>query len=346
MRNKPIKIGIIGTGGIAQGAHLPAYAKTAGVEVVAGCDIREEALQEASRKFGIPRVYADYRKMLQEEQLDGVSVCTPNVKHMAPAIAALRAGVNVLCEKPIAMNSREGQAMCAAARRARRILMVAFNSRFSAQSQALKKFIGGGDLGRIYFARVQALRRRGIPGWGVFTEKAKSGGGPLIDIGVHMLDLALWLMGHPKPVSVSGGTYCNFGKRRNVFAPWGPWDPEKYTVEDMGVGFVRFQDGSTMVLESSWAAHIEDTWKVTLVGSEGGATTKPLQILKEKHQTLLDVTPQRLPDNDTYADEIGAFVETIRRGGKSPVPGEEALMATRILDGIYRSSALKREVRL
>lgn len=168
----------------------------------------------------------------------------------------------------------------------------------------------------------------------------------MIAIGVPVLDLALWLMGHPEPVSVSGGTYCNFGRRRNVFAPWGPWDPAKYTVEDMGVGFVRFKDGATMVLESSWAAHIEDTWKVTLVGTEGGAATRPLQIMREKHQTLLDVTPQRLPDNDTYAAEIGAFAEAIRRRGKSPVPGEQALMATRILDGIYRSSALKREVRL
>ncbi len=343
---KKARIGIIGSGGIAQGAHLPGYAKVADAEVVACCDVREEVAREAARKFTIPRTYTDYREMLREEELDGVSVCTPNACHMAPTIAALKAGINVLCEKPLAMNPEEGRAMCAAAKRAKRILMVGFNVRFGGGHQALKKFIQAGELGEIYFARVQALRRRGIPGWGVFTQKSMSGGGPLIDIGVHVLDLTLWLMGHPKPVSVSGGTYCVFGKRRNIFAPWGPWDPKKYTVEDMGVGFVRFANGATMVIESSWAAHIEETWKSTLVGTNGGATTSPLQIMQEKHQTLVDVTPQRVAEINGHHAEVAAFVDAIRNGKPSPVPGEQGLMATRILDGIYRSAAAKKEVRI
>jgi len=345
---KTLRIGIIGSGGIAQNAHLPGYQKSEAVELVACCDARPETARQAADKFKIPHVYTDYREMLKKEKLDAVSVCTPNAFHLGPTVAALNAGVHVICEKPIAMNAREGEAMCKAARRNKRILMVGLNNRFAANSQALKKFVDKGEMGNIYFARAQALRRRGIPGWGVFIEKSKSGGGPLIDIGVHILDLALWLMGHPEPVSVSGGTYCNFGKRKDIFAPWGSWDPKRYTVEDMGVGFVRFKNGATLVLETSWAAHIdEDVWKVSLVGTEGGGVTDPLKVLQEKHKTLIDVTPRHVPNvESSHTEEIKAFTRAVREGKPSPIPGEQALMVTRILDGIYRSSATGREVRL
>ena len=271
---RTLRVGIIGSGGIAQGAHIPAYQKVESVEVVAACDINEATARKAAQEFRIPRVYTDYRKMLREEKLDVVSVCTPNAFHKAPAVAALQAGAHVHCEKPLAMNPAEGRAMIAAAKRARRLLNVGLQCRYSAEAQALKDFIRKGELGKVYFARVQALRRRGVPGWGVFIRKDMSGGGPLIDIGVHMLDFALWLMGHPKPTRVLGNTYCNFGKRKNIFAPWGEWDPKKYTVEDMGVGYVKFAGGASLALEASWAAHIdEDMMRVTLVGTEGGAVS-------------------------------------------------------------------------
>ena len=343
---KTLRVGIIGTGGIAQ-THLEGYTHTEGIELVAACDVREAAARDTAQKWNIPRVYADYRKMLKEQELDLVSVCTPNAFHMAPTIAALRAGVNVLCEKPIAMNAREGAAMCAAAKRARRRLMIGLNSRFVPGNQALKKFIVGGELGKVYYARVQALRRRGVPGWGVFIRKDMSGGGPLIDIGVHQLDLALWLMGHPEPVSVTGNAYCVFGKRKNIFAPWGEWDPRKYTVEDMAAGFVRFRNGATLTLEASWAAHIEhDVWTISLLGTEGGATTAPLRIFKEKQKTLLDVSPVQVPDAKSHTEEIRAYARAIRTGAAAPVPGEQALMVTRILDGLYQSAKTGREVRL
>lgn len=344
---KTLRVGVIGSGGIAQGVHFPGWQKTEAVEIVACCDTREATAGEAARKFNVPKVYTDYRKMLKEQKLDAVSVCTPNAFHMAPTIAALKAGVHVLCEKPIAMNAVEGRAMCAAAAKARRLLMIGLNNRFAGGSQALKKFVEAGDLGKVYYARVQALRRRGVPGWGVFIRKDMSGGGPLADIGVHLLDLCLWLMGHPEPVSVSGNAYTNFGRRSNIFMPWGEWDPKQYTVEDMGVGFVRFKNGATLALEASWAAHIdEDVWNVTLVGTEGGATTSPLKMYKERHKTLLDVTPVRVKDTESHTEEIRAFARAIRTGGKSPVPGEQALMATRILDGIYASAKARREVRV
>jgi len=343
---KTLRVGIIGTGGIAQ-THLEGYKHTEGVEVVAACDVREQAARETAQKWNIPCVYTDYRKMLKEQKLDLVSVATPNAFHMAPTVAALKAGVHVLCEKPIAMNAREGAIMCAAAKKARRILDIGLNCRFIPGNQMLKKFILSGELGRIYYVRVQALRRRGIPGWGVFIRKDMSGGGPLIDIGVHQLDLALWLMGHPEPVSVTGNAYCVFGKRKNVFAPWGEWDPRKYTVEDMAAGMVRFRNGATLTLEASWAAHIEhDVWNVSLMGTEGGASTAPLRMFKERKKTLLDVSPAQVPDAKSHTEEIRALARAIRAGGPAPVPGEQALMVTRILDGIYLSAKTGREVRL
>jgi predicted dehydrogenase len=343
-----LKVGIIGAGGIAQGSHLPGYQAVPGVEVEAVCDVREETARAAARKFSIPHVYTDWKVMLRERRLDVVSVCTPNNFHAAPTIAALEAGAHVLCEKPIAASSKEAEAMCAAARKAKRRLMVGLNNRFTPSAQKLKEFIRAGELGKIYYVRVQALRRRGVPGWGVFIRKDMSGGGPLYDIGVHLLDLALWLMGHPKPVAVSGGTYCAHGRRSGLFMPWGAWDPKQYTVEDMGAGFVRFQNGCTLTIEASWSAHIpEDVWNVTLLGVEGGATTNPFRIFQEKRATLLDVTPVRLPEGEpSHTAEIRAFIEAIRTGKPTPVPGEEAAVATRILEAVYTSSKTGREVRL
>ena len=344
---KALRVGIIGSGGIAQSCHFPGWQKTEGAEIVACCDAREQAARDAAKKFNVSRVYTDYGKMLREVKPDVVSVCTPNAFHMAPTIAALRSGAHVLCEKPIAMNAVQGAAMCRAAKAARRLLMIGLNNRFTTESQRLKGFIKGGDLGQVYFTRVLALRRRGVPGWGVFIRKDMSGGGPLADIGVHLLDLALWLIGHPEPVSVSGAHYTKFGTRGDIFMPWGQWDPKKYTVEDMGVGFVRFKNGSTLALEASWSAHIsDDVWNVSLMGTKGGATTSPFKIYTEKQKTLLDVTPVRLPEVESHTEEIRAFARAIRAGGPSPVPGEQALMAQRILDGIYRSQAAKKEVRV
>ncbi|MEK7475670.1 MAG: Gfo/Idh/MocA family oxidoreductase [Candidatus Coatesbacteria bacterium] len=343
---KTLRVGIIGTGGIAQ-THLQGYKESEGVEVVAACDVREEAARSTAQKWNIPNVYTDYRKMFKEQKLDLVSVATPNAFHMAPTVAALQAGCHVLCEKPIAMNAREGAIMCAAAKKARRMLDIGLNCRFIPGNQALKKFVVAGELGKIYYVRVQALRRRGIPGWGAFTRKDMSGGGPLIDIGVHQLDLALWLMGHPEPVSVTGNAYCVFGKRKNIFAPWGAWDPKTYTVEDMAAGMVRFRNGATLTLEASWAAHIEhDVWNVSLMGTDGGASTSPLRMFKEEQKTLLDVSPAQVPNLESHTAEVQALVHAIRTGGKAPVPGEQALMVTRILDGIYQSAKTGREVRL
>ena len=207
---EPIGIGIIGTGYISVARHLPAFKALQDegkVRLVAVCDVGEERLQKAAKKFDVPLAFTDYREMLALGEIDAVSVCTPNFQHKQPVLDAFAAGKHVLCEKPLALNTDEGAEMVAAGRAAGRQLQVGYNLRFGPGAQSVKRFINDGKLRPdIYYARAQALRRRGIPSHGHFTDKAKQGGGPLIDIGAHVLDLSLWLMGFPKPVSVSGQT--------------------------------------------------------------------------------------------------------------------------------------------
>jgi predicted dehydrogenase len=346
---KPIGIGIIGSGGIAQGAHLPAYKALVDedVRVIAVADVRRETAEQAAKKFEVPHLYEDYRELLKRDDIDAVSVCTPNFMHKRPTIDALEAGKHVLVEKPLAINAAEGREMVAAARRTGKKLQAGLNNRFGSGPQALKRFIEAGELGDVYYARSQALRRRGIPSWGVFTQKDKQGGGPLIDIGVHILDLTLWLMGHPKPVAASGQTYTKFGKREGVLGLMGQWDTKSFTVEDFGVGFVRFENGATLTLETSFAANLEkEIFNCELFGTEGGCSLSPLRLYFERNQTLIDATPVFLPQVHTHQAEIKSFIEAIRDDTEPPVTAEQGLMVTEILDAIYRSADEGREVRI
>jgi predicted dehydrogenase len=346
---KKIRVGLIGSGGIAQNAHLPGYTAIPDLcEVVALADINPEAGRTAADKFNVPHVFEDYRKLLAMDEIDAVSICTPNYVHMEPTILAFEAGKHVLCEKPIAMNADEARKMVAAAEKAGKKFQVGYNSRFSPTNQLLKKYIDAGDLGDIYYARAQALRRRGIPGWGVFIDKAKQGGGPLIDIGVHILDLTLWLMGHPKPVSASGITYAKFGKRDDVVGFLGQWDYKNFTVEDFAAALIRFDNGATIMLESSFVANIpEDIFTSTLCGTEGGAVTNPLTITQEKHHSLQTFKPE-IPGKDvnTHSAEIKHFVEAIQNDTEPLVTGRHGLMVAQIMDAIYASSESGREVEI
>jgi predicted dehydrogenase len=343
---RKIRLGFIGTGGIAKNAHMTSLKNIEDIELVAVSDINRETAQAASDMFeGKPKVYTDYKEMLKNEKLDAVDVCTPNLYHKQPSIDALNAGLHVIVEKPIAMSAKEAQAMCQAARKNERKLMVAQCQRFRPDVQLLKKMIDAGELGDIYYSRVWALRRRGVPAWGVFIEKDKQGGGPMIDIGVHMLDMALYLMGHPKPVAVSGQCYTKFGTRKGVFNPWGEWDPKKYTVEDYAAGFVRFDNGATLSIEASFAANIKkDELNVTLLGTEGGSDMDPFRIYKERHQRIIVEEPTMLPQVNTYEAELREFFAAIRENRDPLVTGEQALMTQQILDGVYESSQKGKEI--
>jgi len=347
-RTGKLKVGIIGSGGIGQGVHLPGWQrlKGDGVEVVAVCDINKSVGQEAARKFDVPKVYTDYRQMLREQQLDIVDVCTPNAFHKGPTVAALQAGAHVIVEKPMAMTVAECKAMNAAAKSARRKLMVAQNARFETSSQAMRKFVDSGGLGEVYYARASALRRRGIPGWGVFTNKALQGGGPMIDIGVHILDLTLWLMGFPEPAYVSGVTYTKIGTRKGV-GGMGDWDPKTYTVEDLASGLVRMKNGASILIEASFALNVpQDEFRTMVCGTKGGLCSSPLTFIEENYDNILNATPQFLGQVQSHAEELRCFVEAIRKDLPSPVPGEQALITQKILTGIYESAEKGREVRI
>jgi predicted dehydrogenase len=353
-----LRVGIIGTGGIAQGAHIPGYQGTEGVELYAACDVIEERAQAMAAKFGIPHVFTDYEEMLKLPEIDIVSVCTPPFAHKDATIAALQARKHVLCEKPMALDATEAQEMLDAwysvRERTNTVFSIGFQSRFGRNAQLLKRFIDAGELGELYYGRTAALRRRGIPGWGVFTNKAKNGGGPLIDIGVHALDLALWLMGHPQPASVYGVTFRKFGNRADVFNPWGSWDPQTYDVEDAAMAMIRFQNGATLQLECSWALNIERSMSQTILcGTEGGAQLQPFKIFQEKHGTILDIVPpeaategQGRSETPLHVLEMRGFVKAIREHSAPLVLPEQALMVSRIVDAIYASDASGQAVNL
>lgn len=342
---RTLKVGIIGCGGIAQGAHMPGYKKLPNVEMVACCDIDEKKAKEAADKFGIGKVFTDYKQLLKIKEIEAVSVCTPNIAHKEPTLAALRAGKHVLVEKPMAMNATEASAMVAAAKKHGRKLMVGLNNRWRADVQALKRFIDAGEMGEIYFAKAQCLRRRGIPGWGVFTQKNKQGGGPLVDLGVHIMDAVLYLMDFPKPTAVSGAAYTKFGTREGLVGLMGQWDPKKYTVEDYSLGLVRFENQATMFVETSFAANIEkDIFDFTLLGTEGGCTLEPARIFSEKNKTLIDISPVFLQGRSTHDIEMQKFVECVLEDREPPVTGEQGLAVQKIMDAIYRSAELGREV--
>ena len=353
MAVRPVGIGIIGGGGIARDAHLPAYKKLQDegkVVIVAVADPSDTAASLAAERFNIPHKFADYRQMLEMDAIDAVDVCTPNFLHMQPTVDALDAGKHVIVEKPLALNATQGQAMVVASHRNKKKLQVALNSRFAAGPQAVKRFIRDGKIGDIYYARAHALRRRGVPTWGVFTQKDKQGGGPLIDIGVHILDLTLWLMDYPEPASVSGTTYTKYGNREGVLNMWGPWDPKTYSVEDFAVGLVKFKNGATLVLESSFVANIEhDEMRTNVMGTEGGAVLDPFndantKLFREESGTLTDTQPVFLPKLGSHEMEIRSFVQAIIDDTPVEVPGEQGLMVTRILDSIYASSEQGKEI--
>lgn len=341
------KIGIIGVGSIAQSVHIPALRKHEDVEIVAVCDTREDELNKVADDLGVKYRFDNFEDLIKLDELDAVLICTPNMMHEEPTVKALLSGKHVFVEKPIARNSSEGAAMVAAAKKSGKQLMVGYCWRWNPGAAALKRFIDAGDMGEIYYGRVQAMRRRGIPGWGVFTQKDKQGGGPLIDIGCHLLDLTLWLMGHPKPVSVSGLTYAKFGHRDDIIGLMGQWDTNNFTVEDFAVGLIRFENGASLTIESSFAANIEDNVLSTqLMGTEGGCQLNPLKMFREERKTLVDVTPVFLPTVNWHEAELIEFIAAIRNGTPVPVPGEEGLMVTRIIDALYQSAAEGKEISL
>ncbi|MGI6201562.1 MAG: Gfo/Idh/MocA family protein [Christensenellales bacterium] len=350
-----VKIGIIGCGGIANGKHMPSLSKLDNVEMVAFCDLIEARAQKAAEEYGAPgaKVFTDYRDLLKQD-VDVVHVLTPNNGHAPITVAALEAGKHVMCEKPMAKTYAEAKTMLEAAQRTGKKLTIGYQNRFRPDSLYMKQICENGDLGEIYYARAQAIRRRAVPTWGVFLDAEKQGGGPLIDIGTHALDLTLYMMDNYEPEMVVGTSYRKLADRENAANAWGPWDPKKYTVEDSAFGFVRMKNGATIFLEASWALNtlLVDEAKTILCGTEGGADmlgeNGGLRINGEKFSRTYVTEPDLAAGGVAFYDgatakpeelEAKMWIDHVLDDSKPLITKpEQAIVVTQILEAIYESA--------
>lgn len=349
---KVYRVGIIGCGGIANGKHLPSLSKLNNVELVAFCDIVQERAEQAAGKYGIEgaQVTTDYKELLKDNTIDIIHVLTPNDSHAEISIASLEAGKHVMCEKPMAKTAADAKRMMETAKRTGKKLTIGYNNRFRNDSQYLKELCDAGELGHIYFAKAHAVRRRAVPTWGVFLDEEKQGGGPLIDIGTHALDLTLWMMDNYKPKVVLGTTYHELAKRENAANAWGPWDPKKFTVEDSAFGMIVMENGATIMLESSWALNTleVDEAKCTLSGTEGGADMKNgLRINGEKFSRLYTKDIELSSGGVAFYEggkeeapdvEMRKWIEAIENDTDPVVTPEQAFVVSQILEALYESA--------
>ncbi len=346
MADGKFRIGFIGAGGIAL-THMKYLAAMPDVEIVAAADISERSLAGAKAQYQIEHLYTDHKQMLRDQPtLDAISICTPNGLHAVNSVDASNAGKHVLVEKPMAMNAREARQMLDAAKRNGRHLVVGFQSRFDTRTKLVRDQIRQGNFGNIMYVRAQALRRRGIPNWGVFGRKELQGGGPMIDIGVHILETAHYMMGSPRPVSVTGNTWTYLGNKPSEIASvWPNWDYQTYTVEDLAVGMIRFENGAMLSIEASFVAHIEkDVFNVQLMGERGGATWDDTQIFLDQAGYMMNVRPGYVPQRDPFEYKMRHFVDVCQGTRENEAPGEHGLLVQQMLDGVYQSSETGREV--
>jgi len=365
---KKLKIGLIGCGGIANNKHMPALSQLSDkCEMVAFCDIVEERAQKAAAQYGTPdaKVYTDYNELLADESIDVVHVLTPNVAHRPITVAAFEAGKHVMCEKPMAHTSEDAKAMLDAWKKSGKKFTIGYQNRFRPEVQMLHKCCENDELGEIYFAKAHAIRRRAVPTWGVFPNKALQGGGPLIDIGTHALDMTLWMMNNYKPVSVTGSVFYKLGNlpqatEGNMF---GPWDPETYEVEDSAFGMIKFENGAAIQLEAAWAINMQTSREAstTLCGTKAGAEVysgmsfpNNKLIFNRGHNGMLTDEEVCGAGNVAYFEgglgeepglaEARQWLNAIINDGEPLVKPEEAFTVTQILEAIYTSSATGKEV--
>lgn len=343
-----IRFGIVGLG-IGR-AHATGIQKSRGGRIVALCDVDSEVLAQQAQTFGVSRTYADYRELCADPEVDAVCVCTPNHLHAAVAIRALENGKHIIVEKPIGTSVDEGRRILETAARFGKsnIAMTAFSSRFTGPAQLLRRAVDEGQLGEIYYAKASYLRRQGIPGYGTwFTSKEHAGGGALIDLGVHVLDIAWWLMGCPEPVSCTGATYAVFGPQRKGIGGRRKVIPEgKFDVEDLGCGMIRLAGGRTIFVEASWASHVNTSGaNVQLFGNRGGASLDPCVIHTDLYgEAPVDIRPE-VPQVYGHEGELQHFIDCIRDDAQPVATLEHGIVVQRMLDGIYESARTGHEVR-
>jgi predicted dehydrogenase len=336
MANKKVRIGLVGAGHVAQIAHIPAYKKNLDVELVAVVDDDPIKAQRICEQFGFNEWYEDITEMLKKSDVDAVDICTPNYLHAPMAIAALRSGRHVLCEKPLARNTEEATRMINAAEKRNRVLMAALNNRFREDVQVLNRFVKGRELGDIRFVKAGWLRNAGEwkeRQW--FTHRAMAGGGALLDLGTPLMDLAIWVAALRKPTTVT----CSISGRKR-----------RGGVEDAACAMVRFAGGAALMLEVSWNLREPRTNSYLHVyGSKGAAMLNPLQVHKDIHGVLVNVTPAIASSGhhyfkESYRHEINHFVECVLRKKRPLTAGKGLLGVIRIVDAMYESANTGREV--
>ncbi|HAF99538.1 Gfo/Idh/MocA family protein [Paenibacillus lactis] len=351
---KSINVGVIGTGSISA-MHLQSYQKHANANLLAVCDLNEERARLAAEKYGATKVFTDYRELLADPEIDAVSICTWNNTHAEISIAALNAGKHVLVEKPLCRTVEEALRVQEAVKSSGKLLQVGFVRRYDPNAQMLRDFADKGEFGEIYFAKASSIRRLGNPG-GWFSDIERSGGGPLIDIGVHVIDLCWYMMGRPKPVAVSANTYRKLGNRSNVrnlsFYKAADYDAEKNTVEDMANAMIRFENGASLLVDVSFTLHAKDNQQsVKLYGDKGGFEIDPeVVIVTEKHDTIINIQPQTdhkgFDFNSAFQSEVNHFIASIENGTQPLSPVEDGVEIMKILCGIYESAEKGAEVLL
>ncbi len=348
-----LRLGIIGAGTIGK-IHMRHFGELPNVEIAAVQDVSAALARSAADEHSVPQTYSQADELFADKNIDAVVICVPNKWHAPLAIAALQAGKHVLLEKPMALNISDARDIVRVQEETGKILMVAHQMRWNWWAQQAKERIEAGELGDILYAKCGWFRRKGIPGWGTwFTQKAVAGGGPLIDVGVHLLDLTLWLMGNPRPVSVFGSTYAAFGPEKRGIGTWATPDFENgiFDVEDLATALVKFDNGATLSLEVSWAVNKDTDSQpfVHVLGKQGG-----ISVQHGRHKFLSEVADKPTEEDLIKpADDEGErtrlarhFVECVREGREPISPALSGLKNNMILDAIYRSSETGREIQL
>jgi predicted dehydrogenase len=346
---KKLKVGLIGLGGIAN-LHAGGWKASEHAELVAGCDINPAVFQRWKTEHGLKNLTTNVDEIIDNPELDIIDICSPNNFHAPQTIAALDAGKHVLCEKPLAPTVAEIRQMIAARDRAGKLLMTGHHFRFTGTARALKAEIDAGSLGDIYHARAWWLRRSGAPVRPTFIYKAQAHAGVGIDLGVHVIDLVLWLMGNPHPVSVSGVARTEIAHQPGAFSRWGGAIPPDFDVDEFSSAFVRFENGASLIVEVSWLLHHdtdEDDVQTWLYGTRAGAHWPKCElyetnnVLKQHYNRILKDTGEKLRP---HYQEIVDFAQAIVDGRPSPVPSEQSLQVQMILEALYKSQDTGREV--
>ena len=347
-----LNVCVIGTGMISD-FHLQAYKRNNRVKLYGVYDLSAERAKEKAARYGVEKVFCSVDEVFADPEVDAVSICTWNHTHAELGVDALRSGKHVLMEKPLAMTYPEALRIRDAAKDPDVVFQVGFVRRFAAGTRVLKTFIDDGLLGEIYYAKGTHLRRVGNPG-GWFADRSRSGGGPLIDLGVHLLDVCWYLMGKPEVARIKGVTFSELGNRGNVealsFYKAADYSADRNDVEDLAAAMITFKNGATLMLDASFSLHAKkDETAIRLYGKKGGAELEPeLVLITEQNDTILNIHPQidhlTIDFDEAFGAEIDHFVACCLDGRKSEAPLEDGLEVMKMLDGVYESSKTGREV--